>query len=122
MNLGTHNGVIDDQPAPSLKHLARIREDGEEFLQLVGVAIRTVNAQTQAIHVNRSGADIPEFRDILGREEERMLTSIESNKGLSGYATCRMALLNASQQNIRINQNLHLPTVRIHAGAADGLI
>ena len=65
VNLGTHNGVIDDQPAPSSKHLERIRKDREELLQLVGVAIPTVDAQTQAIHVKRSRADIPEFRDIL---------------------------------------------------------
>lgn len=48
-----------------------------------------------------------------------MVAAAEADPGLSGYPTGRVALLNAPHQYVGIDQNFHLPTIRIEIFPAD---
>jgi hypothetical protein len=122
VHLNTSDRMRDHQLPPILNNLHCVRQDCKKPLKAADVPIRAFDAEPQPVYALRACADIPEFREILQGQAQRMALSVKGQQGHTRRVAGGMALLYGAQQNVGIDQNAHLPAVRIQAGAADGFI
>ena len=77
--------------------------------------IRAFDGEAHPVYFLRPCAYVPELRKILA-------SAVKGSENGTGRAAGRMAVLHRAKQNVRVDQNAHLPAVRVQVGAADGLI
>ena len=107
VNLNSLHVVLHNQPSPFGIDIRGIVQEGEDGFEAAQPAGGLLDWKPEAVLVRRSRANIPELRDVLKEYTHRLFRSQEELQGPDGFLMPRMALLNAEDQYVAVDENGH---------------
>ena len=120
MHLYTDHTVLDDQALPFCVGGGGVAQKGQDAFDLLDLARHERNGKAETVVRDRTGDDVPEFRNVLRRETNGFVGGEQPRHAFHRYGMMLVVRLCPPQQDIRIDQNAHLAARAIDAFAADG--
>jgi len=107
VNLYSLHVVLHDQLSPFRIDIWRIVQEGEDGFEAAQSPGCLLDSKPQAIPIRGARANIPKLRDILKKYAHRLFRGQEELQCPDGFLMPRMALLNAEDQYVAVDENGH---------------
>jgi hypothetical protein len=122
VNFNSLHAVRDDEALPFPVGRGRIPQQRQDALDFFDFGEHERDGKAEAVVRQRAGRDIPEFRDVLRREANRLIAGEQLRHARHCNLVLRIGRLSPAQQNIGIDENAHLAARAMHIFAADRVV
>ena len=105
VDFDAYNAVRDYQLPPRAVCERGIRQDTEMPFEKPRMAFRAGRAHSEPVPIGWTGANVPEFPNVLRCEAKPTVIPMQILERVSRHRTKRVLVLNGPKQNVCVNEN-----------------
>ncbi len=102
-----------DKLSPLAVDIDRFSQHVKAFLDAARHSVGNLRSKREPISVRRSGSDVPEFDDVLGRDTNPVASRFDRFQRIPGVSILGVVSTDSPNKDVRVDENVLLMTLII---------